>query len=391
MLGALFAKVITLVLAIIFIVWNCITGTPANTNSTTKEAMENEKRVGGEPDMALDAELAQLRMSNAVCDTILAHATRGKNTPRHLYELDNVVERWILALVNTPGAPGTTEPWAMVYRRSSNDEGFNRKLVQELVEKKLTTQQGAKLALDEVLVAVHNLLAAPPKKTGFGAHCSKVSIWYGDGYSRPAFEAKTTARLALLTEIGGCEAVLKMALRYGAMRSRGQQWAVPRGVCKRLYDEHNLRNEGFASPLNACLLGWADTHFCSAFPDTDGVFGSIGGFFSAKLSAYAGAWLVNPPFVEELLERAAAFVVAAIKDGLLATVFFVAPAWSDSAFHSVLMNSGFVAATRKLARNTYEYENTDGKCIPAKFDSLFFALAGAPTAAHNAALLLWNI
>jgi len=39
--------------------------------------------------------------------------------------------------------------------------------------------------------------------------------------------------------------------------------------------------EGFASPLN-CRLGAG--HFCSAFPDTDAAFGSIGSFFNLRAS-----------------------------------------------------------------------------------------------------------
>ena len=42
-----------------------------------------------------------------------------------------------------------------------------------------------------------------------------------------------------------------------------------------------VKCEGFASPLN-CRLGAG--HFCSAFPDTDAAFGSLGSFFNLSAS-----------------------------------------------------------------------------------------------------------
>ena len=38
---------------------------------------------------------------------------------------------------------------------------------------------------------------------------------------------------------------------------------------------------------------------CSAFPDTDGPFGSLGSFFG--VSPLAGAYQLNPPFVDTLV------------------------------------------------------------------------------------------
>jgi hypothetical protein len=53
--------------------------------------------------------------------------------------------------------------------------------------------------------------------------------------------------------------------------------------------------EGFASPLNASLPS-----FCSAFPDVDAPFGSLGSFFSLALAQpptlLSGSFELNPPF-----------------------------------------------------------------------------------------------
>ena len=52
--------------------------------------------------------------------------------------------------------------------------------------------------------------------------------------------------------------------------------------------------ECFASPLN-CRYG----SFCSAFPDVDAPFGSLGSFFGFE--PLRGSFALNPPFVPELI------------------------------------------------------------------------------------------
>ena len=41
--------------------------------------------------------------------------------------------------------------------------------------------------------------------------------------------------------------------------------------------------------------------FCSAFPDTDAAFGSVGSFFEVKFEE--GSYELNPPFVPALITR----------------------------------------------------------------------------------------
>lgn len=70
-----------------------------------------------------------------------------------------------------------------------------------------------------------------------------------------------------------------MLLRYSSLaggtdRGGGFQGAVNEEVFDLLLRRFDCRTECFASPLNARY-----GRFCSAFPDTDGVFGSLGSFF----------------------------------------------------------------------------------------------------------------
>lgn len=57
----------------------------------------------------------------------------------------------------------------------------------------------------------------------------------------------------------------------GANEGTGLQGALPVSVFEALHRQFGVSFECFASPLNCYFK-----QFCSAFPDTDGVFGSRG-------------------------------------------------------------------------------------------------------------------
>ena len=77
--------------------------------------------------------------------------------------------------------------------------------------------------------------------------------------------------------------ILIMLLRYESISSKYQQWGIPSEFYKVLYQNHNIRFEGFTSPLNSGLIIYGDdTYFCSLFYDTDLYFGSIGNFFDTN-------------------------------------------------------------------------------------------------------------
>ena len=69
--------------------------------------------------------------------------------------------------------------------------------------------------------------------------------------------------------------VARCALRYASIYAKTRHIGPPQGVYDDFY-AWGVRNEGFASPFNARLLGSESGKFFSAFKDTDGVFGSQG-------------------------------------------------------------------------------------------------------------------
>ena len=97
--------------------------------------------------------------------------------------------------------------------------------------------------------------------------------------------------------------VTRCALRYASIYAKTRHIGPPQGVYDDFYT-WGVRNEGFASPFNARLLGSQSGKFFSAFKDTDGVFGSQGSLFQAQRSDHPGAWCLDPPFLPKTMQRA---------------------------------------------------------------------------------------
>merc|ERR1711981_309496 len=89
--------------------------------------------------------------------------------------------------------------------------------------------------------------------------------------------------------------------RYQAVSGAGFQCSLPPAVFECLEALWGVECEGFASPFN-CYFG--ANRYCSAFADTDMVFGSRGSFFQQDIKR--GSFELNPPFSFELYEAVAA-------------------------------------------------------------------------------------
>lgn len=92
------------------------------------------------------------------------------------------------------------------------------------------------------------------------------------------------------------EAAFVVALRYQSLGGSGFHLALPTSAFEVLASEFGVLAECFASPLNC----W-QPRYCSAFPDCDVPFGSLGSFFD--FHPRRGAFEVNPPFAPSVLAR----------------------------------------------------------------------------------------
>jgi len=96
--------------------------------------------------------------------------------------------------------------------------------------------------------------------------------------------------------------ILTASIRYASIYAETRHIGPPQGVYDDFYN-WGVRNEGFASPFNARLLGKKNAQFYSLFPDTDQVFGSGGSFFNLSEPTNPGHWSLDPPFLPETMSK----------------------------------------------------------------------------------------
>lgn len=129
-----------------------------------------------------------------------------------------------------------------------------------------------------------------------------------------------------------------LLLRYYTLGGNGYQAAAPYYVFDYLKNKLKVSQECFASPLNC----YYDT-FCSAFPDTDINFGSVGSFF--RFLPESGWYEVNPPFSEVVMQKMVEhieYLLTRTKKSL--SFIIIIPKWDDygSPMWVMMKNSKFL-------------------------------------------------
>ncbi len=143
--------------------------------------------------------------------------------------------------------------------------------------------------------------------------------------------------------------------RYQSLTGEGYQGAVRKDALKFLFNRYQVKHECFASPLNAYL-----ETFTSAFPDTDGPFGSLGSFFNLRETLRerrqaGGSFEVNPPFVEEIMLATSLYLDMWLQDSEPLSFFIFYPGWSDTPGFEVLKESRFLRKLKYLRKQDHTY------------------------------------
>lgn len=163
-----------------------------------------------------------------------------------------------------------------------------------------------------------------------------------------------------LGEQPGARAVAAAALRYASIHARTRHIGPPQRVYDHLW-RWGVRNEGFASPFNARLLGRPEGRFFSAFADTDGPFGSQGSFFGVKdPSEHPGAWCLDPPFLPETMRRTEAVIRRWRDREAPPTILLIVPSSHDLALEP--------DEHVELTHERHHYEGLDGQLHPLPVD-----------------------
>ncbi|KAK0131032.1 Phosphorylated CTD-interacting factor 1 [Merluccius polli] len=152
----------------------------------------------------------------------------------------------------------------------------------------------------------------------------------------------------------------------GVNEGTGLQGALPVAVFEALNKQFGVSFECFASPLNCYFK-----QFCSAFPDTDGFFGSRGPFLSFRPAS--GSFEANPPFCEELMDA----MVTHFEDLLnsstepLSFIIFV-PEWRDPVTPALVRMEGSPFLRHQLSISAYEHEYRSGSQHICKREDMYY-------------------
>lgn len=323
---------------------------------------------------SLDADITQLRISNDLRTMLLKENCQQRNSSVRQVA-DAILGRWLMALVNS--GDHKAPDWARVYRRSTFEDTFNNTLAGDLLAAKIATslnEVGAMVAA--MLALVEGRLGRVPRPIDAGPACDGETLTYGSHFTMPA-----TPRIKKLITLGGCEKAAATVIRHAVVLGE-QQECIRQAHADYLYTDWGVRNEAFASPLDARFLGMEGAAYFSAFPDTDAAFGSSGDFFTADdpFSIYPGNWFVHPPPADSVLVRAARAIVNAMSLDAPRTVFFLTPSTALAACET-LRASPFYAAELQLRADVI-LETPAGDALTTKTAYNYIALSSEKSEAR---------
>lgn len=198
-----------------------------------------------------------------------------------------------------------------------------------------------------------------PTKNGVNYYCNNFK------YDLPRFRSNA------LLQRGTVEDIIIMILRYECIVWRGNHWNDPLSFHKYIYEKENVRLEGFSSPLNSqlMLLG-TDINFCSLFPDTDSVFGSIGSFFDITDEPESISF--DPPHSESLINNGIKKTLGWKKT----RVYYNLPNWTDMEGYDLLDNRIGKDVNKRLFETGEFYYEHMGKTIMFCGKHVMYTLRG---------------
>lgn len=278
-----------------------------------------------------------------VANSLEKLALSNKNS----YEFRNVLERYLM----------TAYPHQYSIKAFENlEKEMKKKRIEPRVVliKKITTIINSKPSIGKPILEIRE-------------EKYKVIMYYGEF----VFEIPKL-RYQLLRTFGDDYDILQCALEYKSLLPSSQQWAIPLKEYQK-YVAEGATIEGFASPFNSQIIVVdRRLHYCSLF-EHDKKFGSLGNFFDQDFAGQTV--IVNPPFVESILQAAAEKCDRELATHPCKFVFY-GPEWNDSPFYQILRKSAFLIKEEVLVAGSYHYEDLlTNKPIKANYNSVIFTLA----------------
>jgi hypothetical protein len=292
-------------------------------------------------DKSMEELYARYLTVRKLADLSAKYHLKGKDA----YELRNILERYLMLAY-----PDLTS------------EAASAGMIKQLAEKSLPA------AIHDTVLKIVNTPSTHSDKLVFTEDLSTpmITLTYGKiKINIPKY------RYDILRKQGSPEEILHCALSYSTLLPGSQQWAIPLREYERMVGE-GATIEGFASSFNSQIVNVSpELKYCSLM-ECDKKFGSLGNFFDQNFEGKTV--IVNPPFIEDILEKAARKCLEELEAHPCKFIFY-GPAWTDSPFYELLDKSSYKVSRRDLQKFTYEYEDLLlNKTIKAPFNSVVYVL-----------------
>ncbi|XP_074262692.1 mRNA (2'-O-methyladenosine-N(6)-)-methyltransferase isoform X1 [Saimiri boliviensis] len=167
----------------------------------------------------------------------------------------------------------------------------------------------------------------------------------------------------------------QMMFGVGLYEGTGLQGSLPVHVFEALHRLFSVSFECFASPLNCYFR-----QYCSAFPDTDGYFGSRGPCLD--FAPLSGSFEANPPFCEELMDAMVSHFEKLLEGSLepLSFIVFI-PEWREPPTPALTRMEQSRFKRHQLILPAFEHEYRSGSQHICKKEEMHYK------AVHNTAVL----
>lgn len=167
----------------------------------------------------------------------------------------------------------------------------------------------------------------------------------------------------------------QMMFGVGLYEGTGLQGSLPVHVFEALHRLFGVSFECFASPLNCYFR-----QYCSAFPDTDGYFGSRGPCLD--FAPLSGSFEANPPFCEELMDAMVSHFEKLLESSPepLSFIVFI-PEWREPPTPALTRMEQSRFKRHQLVLPAFEHEYRSGSQHICKKEEMHYK------AVHNTAVL----
>ncbi|CAE7853964.1 pcif1 [Symbiodinium microadriaticum] len=175
--------------------------------------------------------------------------------------------------------------------------GFSRKAASEIARRLASSSEAAAVAIQRTAAKKSSMDVVEMQRSEEGDEVLLLCKSAGARVRVSGFAYKKLKKLYEFHGVQSCpfeKAVMVLGMRYLALGGTGFQLALPSAAWRVLQEDFAVQAECFASPLNCWF-----PNYCSAFPDCDRCFGSMGSFSS--FNPRRGCFEANPPFAPAVI------------------------------------------------------------------------------------------